>query len=62
MSSQGNNELVAVGVALAIGLVAIYVNIQHYDHGTTTQVDVKADRSMSEKVELPLPPDLWPRQ
>ena len=62
MSGQGNNKLVAVGVALAIGLVAAYVDNQRYGHGTPTQVDVKADRGMSEKVELPLPPELWPRR
>ena len=62
MSVQGNNKLVAVGVALAIGLVAAYVNNQHYGHGIPTQVDVKADRGLSDNVELRLPPDLWPRQ
>jgi len=33
MSGQGNNKLVAVGVALAIGLVAAYVDNQRYGHG-----------------------------
>jgi hypothetical protein len=61
MSGQRNNRLVALGVALAIGLVAAYVN-EGYGHGTPTQVDVKVDRGMSEKVELPLPPELWPRR
>ena len=62
MSGQRNNKLVAVGVALAISLVAAYVNNQGYGYGTPTQLDVRADRGMSEKVELPLPSDLWPRQ
>jgi hypothetical protein len=58
MSSQRINKLVALGVALAIGLVAAYVN-SRYGQRTPTQVDVEADWRMSEKVELPL--DLWPR-
>jgi len=62
MSGQGNYKLVAIGVALAIGLVAAYVNNQRYGDVTATQVDVKAGRGMFEKVEPPLPSDLWPRQ
>jgi len=61
MSIQRNNGLVALGVALAIGLAAAYVN-NRYDHGTPTQVEVKVDRGVSEKVELALPPELWPRR
>jgi hypothetical protein len=59
MSGQGNNIVVAVSVALAIGLVAAYLNNPRYGQGTPTQVDVKADWGMSEQLELP--PDLWPR-
>jgi len=59
MSVQRNNGLVALAVALAIGLAAAYVN-NRYDHGTPAQVEVKVDRGVSEKVELALPPDLWP--
>ena len=61
MSIQRNNGLVALGVALAIGLAAAHVN-NRYDHGTPTQVGVKVDRGVSEKVELALPPELWPRR
>ena len=61
MSGQGNSKIVAVSVALAIGLVAVYVNNPRYGYAALTQVDVKADPGVSEKLEMPLPPDLWPR-
>ena len=61
MSGLANNKLVALGVALAIGLVVAQVN-SRYDHGSGAQVDVEADKSMSAKAELVLPHDLWPRQ
>ena len=61
MSGQGNSKIVAVSVVLAIGLVAVYVNNPRYGYAAPTQVDIKADWGMSEKLELPLPPDLWPR-
>ena len=61
MSSLRNHKLFALGIALAICLVTVYVN-NRYDSGITTHVDVKADRGMFEKVELVLPHDLWPRQ
>ena len=61
MRGLGNSKLVALGVAVAIGLVAAYAK-NRYGDGTPMQVDVKADRGMSEKVELVLPHDLWPRQ
>ncbi len=57
MSGQGNSKLAALGLALAIGVVATYVD-NRYSHGTPTQVD-KADRGMSEIAEVPLPPELW---
>ncbi len=61
MNGLANNKVVALGVALAIGLVAVYVN-SRYDHGTATQIDAKAERGMSATPELALPHDLWPRQ
>jgi len=61
MSGQRNNRLVALGVALAIGLAAAYVN-NGYGRGAPTQVDVNPHWGVSARVELPLPPDLWPRQ
>jgi hypothetical protein len=61
MNGQWNNGLAALGVALAVGLAAAYVNDQG-GRGTAAQVDVEVDRGMSEKVELPLPPELWPRR
>ena len=60
MSDLWSIKRAAVGVAIAIGLVAAYVNNQQYGHGASTQADVKVDRSMSDVV--PLPPDLWPRR
>ena len=61
MSGQRNSRLVALGVALAIGLAAAYVN-NGYGHRVPTQADGKAHRGVSERIELLLPPDLWPRQ
>ena len=58
MSGQGTSRLVTLGVAFAIGVVAAYLN-NRYSHVTPTQVDIKADRGMSEIVEVPLPSDLW---
>lgn len=59
MSGQGNSRIVAVSVVLAIGLGALYVNNPRYGYAAPTQVGVKADWGLSEKLQLP--PDLWPR-